>query len=251
MPQLFCPEWWHQHSKCCRHLPCLVWRVWVGQRAKLHELGCSKWWSMVDYSVGSARNRLSGGVLVGELMQCIQDQQKTTSADIAIVNFGVHYNNLGADFLSNVQSVIDWHARNEQSGKRPCTLWRESAPQHFPTPDGSFKSVFMQNLDVCSAGIANVTANGHFGCYPLPKKFREGRSRQKWNDAIVPLMSKSSIPIVPLFKTLLPMWDAHPACAWPAASKPARLDCTHFSSRSLFTFVNKLLIASASESCGL
>jgi len=125
--------------------------------------------------------------------------------DVCLFNVGVHYNTpaeFQKDFLSYFESTC------LQKQCLPCRIvWRESAHQHFPGPNGG---LFTQAAKCKS-------------CIPISAELA---AKNNWrNEMANKLMRKYNIPILPIWHMTVSAHDMHPSVGGYAHSG---CDCTHF-----------------------
>ena len=76
-------------------------------------------------------------VSIGVAAECVSEVYSLTSRDVLLVNSGVHFNEISA-YGDSVDSFLRWYTSTPRL-KRPCTLWRETMPQHWDrTNDGTY-----------------------------------------------------------------------------------------------------------------
>jgi hypothetical protein len=119
---------------------------------------------------------------------------------------GVHHNNPGETLAPNLDSFFGWL---KGEGPKPIVLWRETLPQHFDTPDGTFQK---GNQKRC-------VHNRDVLCKPIKVS-----GEQKFNSFSNPRVAAFGIPIVEVFDMVKPYWYLHRGCI----DAQEFVDCTHF-----------------------
>ena len=155
---------------------------------------------------------------LGDTMRCLTSTGAVGAGDLIVANAGLHYNDL-ALLRTSVLSLLAWH-QETPAAQRPCTIWRETLPQHWNTADGTFDKIWVDKeaarmLPYCCKPLASMEELQHTG----PGR-PANRSLQKWNDLANPLVA-GRMPILRLFRSFEPLYDQHfgPGCG----------DCTHWS----------------------
>jgi hypothetical protein len=164
-------------------------------------------------------------VPIGVAAECVSEVHNLTSRDVLLVNSGVHFNEISA-YRDSIDSFLRWHTSTPRL-KRPCTLWRETMPQHWDhTKDGTYLN---------ESNTRNVSGNSAaYPCRSLSYRLPQG-SRQKWNNLANPRMLHAGVPIVRMFDAFVPHFLLH------QSERSSGADCTHWTSAS--QFLATLLIA--------
>ena len=170
-------------------------------------------------------------VPIGVAARCVSEVYNLTSRDVLLVNSGVHFNEI-SEYIRSIDSFLDWFSSAPQL-ERPCTLWRETLPQHWHhTNDGTYRNLNASN-----------TRKLPYPCRSLSCRLQHG-SRQKWNDLASPSMMRAGVPIVRVFDALVPHFLQH------HSEHETSADCTHWTSASQF-LVSLLINVQVHSSCEL
>jgi hypothetical protein len=151
-----------------------------------------------------------GNVDLGDTMRCLTMTKLIDRNDILVINAGVHYNNPSC-YNECIKSFLAWHSDYDF----PCTFWRQTLPQHFPTRSGSYNSPpLMSNNDLKT-------------CVPLAT-LNVSSSEQMQNDIVDKLMASNSknITTIKLWRLFSTKWDEHHG--WSEEAGKMVLDCTHW-----------------------
>jgi len=140
---------------------------------------------------------------LGDAVACLQHVKLISSGDVLVVNAGVHHSQKST-LQANVNHFVDWHSAAFPNA--PCTLWRQTLPQHFPTENGTYSKVF--------------AASDLKTCLPL---HLPAWTEQWFNDAVDGIINKTRIPIIKLWREFSSSWNMH-----AGINVNGVLDCTHW-----------------------
>ena len=193
---------------------------------------------------------------IGDSMECLLARGSLAKESVAIVNFGLHHNE-ESSLRDQANGFVQWlsSARRAAAASNgpslPCLLWMQSLPQHFPTPDGTYRRNWLFD-EKCNTNSANssaltlATIGDGSGCAPLPRGLPSG-SQQRFNDMTDGIIADVGLPAIGAWRLAAEHWDEHSGCicyptAWINRSATAVskthcgqmwfkrhvLDCTHF-----------------------
>lgn len=155
--------------------------------------------------------RINDGKDVGNILEALMDSQSPEQfpRDLAIVNFGLHYQP-GTRLRDDVAQFHSMWATHRE--KLPTMIWRDVSVQHFATAKGAY--------DPASLGRQ---------CQPL-KPFYDGDpatvSGGPYNNAIAPAvrnMTADGIYLLITWNASVPLWNMHRAG-----------ECTHWCQPSAY-----------------
>ena len=138
---------------------------------------------------------------LGNAFACLHHVGLVSSSDVIVANAGVHHND-ARTLQTNVVNFLTWRSSLHDP---PCTLWRQTLPQHFPTETGAYGIFAHPALKSCSP-------------LHLPPW-----TEQKYNDVSDGLINRTDVPIIYLWRKFADDWDQH-----PGVNIKGKLDCTHW-----------------------
>jgi len=172
-------------------------------------------------------------------MECLEALGCIAPDAVVVANIGIHFNEPAA-LQKQVSSFIRWHAGARGNGtligRRPCVLWRQTLPQHFPTHDGTYQRGWLFD-EAC--GLQGFPTS-QSGCVPVPPALNS--SQQRFNDVTDGMVSAAQIPAIASWNLAASLWKEHPGCivkplAWTSANLTFRrttastvrvMDCSHY-----------------------
>lgn len=197
---------------------------------------------------------------VVDALECMMAGGLIAPHDVAVANEGLHHvcmraspsgasaacsrgGGVATTLNTHVQALLAWLTAT-RADARPCVVWRETLPQHFPTADGTFEQLtecpHQQRHEQPSASLPLPPGSAglhqkarehqpadHASCKPMPSGVRS----QAFNDEVTPLVAAAGVPLARVFEPLRALWADHGGC--PSASKGGQsggayfLDCTH------------------------
>lgn len=116
-------------------------------------------------------------------------------------------------YESLIQGLLSWYYKTELI-RRPILIWREALPEHYATDAGGW------DRSQGEACLSTEDGGGGGGCQPLARL--HVASQQMANDLALPVIAKTTVPVVRAFEAAKEFWDMHPGCA----SGTAAPDCT-------------------------
>jgi hypothetical protein len=134
---------------------------------------------------------------------------------------------------SHVNGLVNWVQEQKQKQTAPCVLWRQTLPQHFHTQTG----IYGESHSVLDQ------ARGKGCCTPL-EEAQQGE--QKFNDFSDKLMTEAAIRIVPVYRSIAPLYMQHTACS----RRGPKNDCSNYN-REVYSLVNLLTLSTIEDECGL
>ena len=194
---------------------------------------------------------------LGDTMECLLGMNAIARTSIVVINVGLHHNE-ESSLRAQVGGFTSW-LRSARAAPKPlpCLMWLQSLPQHFPTPDGTYRKSWLFD-EQCAASNAHSRANlstfltgDGRGCVPLSLD-QLGNSRQRFNDVTDAIVSEVKLPIVESWRVVVDHSQDHPGCVcvpklWRsesstsdsrsrgecglggfAATKRRVLDCSHY-----------------------
>jgi hypothetical protein len=125
---------------------------------------------------------------LGDAMRCFALAKLIHFNDILIINAGVHYND-PFSYSKCIDGFLSWYSDHNF----PCTFWRQTLPQHFPTPTGAYseavnKKVVGNETVKTYIGLVRQKMLGLESCAPLAT-LNTSRSEQMYNDIADKLIS--------------------------------------------------------------
>ena len=157
---------------------------------------------------------------LGDTLQCMLAANVLRESDVVIANAGLHHNKLSS-LKPNLDSFIEFY--HAATTAKVHALWRETSPQHWPTPSGEYAIDAVKHGNLTRDTVKNDQGNLRFPCVPL--NTRAG-NRQKWNDFAAPLLQASRVPIIRFFDLFSSWHYLHTGAYFTADAH--KEDCTHF-----------------------
>lgn len=145
-------------------------------------------------------------------------RQDTIVANIGLLFTEPH----GGALAQAVQLLLEAHARLPVA-VRPRLIWRETAPQHFDSPDGSYW---------LPGGRVTSQANGWHdtrSCVPLQNVTRANIFNSNTRDIVGRFPSVATLHI---WDASASAWTEHPAVELDPRRHKRYLDCTHYCQQS-------------------
>jgi len=192
----------------------------------------------------------------------ILEKNKMKKNDIVFYNFGLwiedvkDYRRLVKDFTTEIHQL-----EKSASNVLPHFLFLETAPQHFPTPNGYFNrsdsALLWKSCQPLSLYTKVSSSNGHeprqtasVGTSIQQQQQQHWREKYDWRNAVVRdtiTNANVNVGIVSLAEGLSSQWDAHIDLIEKAPSDlefdfVRVADCTHYCSHSaVFQFIKASL----------
>jgi hypothetical protein len=185
---------------------------------------------------GHDATRLCYSRLLGSALRSAAESLGPTG--VIVANWGIQYHTptgkVGRE-LANVTaetiSALTGRPRSEQ----PHLIWREIAPQHFPSLGAS-----TGNYGVEKSWWRTTRAD----CAPIQQR------DTSYNDLVRPIVQAAGIPILPIWEPSVPHHEAH--FSWKPLGARNVLDCTHYCLASgLLDHWVEILIAQLLESLNI
>ena len=217
----------HFYSLACSFLSVSSPTSWWPRNASAREL----WKTRTCLPFEPAHDFILCYVVAGKSNEHLQPRPWVLSArlrsslqptDVVLMNVGVHlddaitatkvYEQIAGPLLksSNASSVArEGPGGGEAAGPSPAgplVIFRETAPQHF------------------AAGVYNRRNPPPRAsrCTPLPERWADAPERNRYNEAILPLLRRDRVPVLDVWRSSAMMHAEH------VSRSPAVLDCTHW-----------------------
>ena len=235
-----CTEWTHQKfhlcfseagADCGPRLPRLP--AARGSRIECAPLGARTVINVSECTRARAGIFEWWAIDTGDILECVTALGLLDRDDLLIANVGVHHNERRR-LERGVRSFLRWFG--DGAVKKPCVVWAETTPQHYPTRDGTY------------SGVRRRGTNGSC-CTPLePARLQtEPLFRQRFNQFATPLIRAAGIPIAKTFTALAPRWASHRAGSATSCAQGAA-DCTHWD-RWTYRWLAAATVAAALGAC--
>lgn len=202
-----------------------------GRRPRAPSWRGTRPWLKVCYAKAAMRNADADAIGPAERLKQLTRSGLLGTSDMVVVNSGVHYaHHEHAETLQGHARGVaafarEWPTMQGASGRPPILLWRETAPQHFPSEDERVSD--RQTADSFSYGRCAPLAGSRAGSGSAARA-----SSQVLNRLTLPLLEPAGVPVLAIWSDAWPRWDAHPGAYGPspdAGGGPRRVwDCTHF-----------------------
>ena len=169
---------------------------------------------------------------LGDTLQCMLATNVLRASDVVIANSGLHHNSLST-LKPNLDSFLDFY--HAARSAKMHVLWRETTPQHWPTPSGEyaicdFGSTTRPDVvdDKCRG--PGVCTSRQYPCAPLADSALKAGHRQKWNDFTEPFLQASRVPTIRLFDLYAGWHYLHEGSFFrdEDTKRVFAVDCTHF-----------------------
>ena len=154
---------------------------------------------------------------LADAMECLTEWTPSSKEPaIFVTNVGLHHNE-ERSLRSQADGLVRWWSRTTTSTSalrdRPCLLWLQTLPQHFPTPDGTYQRKWLfdeQCGTVAQTSHPDQVRRGDgLGCKRIQTL---GGSRQRFNDVTDSIVKAAGIPTIHSWAVAAPDWDEHPGC---------------------------------------